>query len=340
MRHCNSTASWLLNVFLLALLLAGGLLTAAQAQSENALAARKTVDPSLHDELVFTWFGSQPNVRLQALSNLTVCVRMRNSSGSPLINEDAIVEVITNSLSKRGYTIVADMQQANYHLDIDTRYVGSSKYMPMDVLSMVASAGGALDSIMQPSGSKADSLLGLVGVMGSQIVKDRFSERTLALIIDVTIGQRIVGSVSTLVRYTERINLSETFNQQAEEAKLDREIGKGGLGLAAYGLNAAGAAAAGSFAKQNAGGVAQVDQRQPSVAVYRSSDLFGLAEETIADNSVNEGTRLVQLIQRDEDYGYYANRLFITMAEQHFNGGQIQQEIIVRIGRALAGVMP
>lgn len=140
------------------------------------------------------------NIRPASEKDMLVYVRYRNSSGSVLDVRDAVMNEITHS----GYRIVKDIDQAQYILTADLRFVGkksSDTYGHTVFGALLGAVAGAVIG-HQMGGGTTEKVVGggigaVLGGLAGKAIDNRNRIVTVDMVVDLRIGERIKGGVTT-----------------------------------------------------------------------------------------------------------------------------------------------
>ncbi|MCM8541701.1 MAG: complement resistance protein TraT, partial [Lentisphaeraceae bacterium] len=140
------------------------------------------------------------NIRPASEKDMLVYVRYRNSSGSVLDVKDSVMNEITQS----GYRIVNDMDQAQYVMIADLRFVGqksSDTYGHTVFGALLGAVAGAVIG-HQIGGGTTEKVVGggigaVLGGLAGKAIDNRNRIVTVDMVVDIRIGERIKGGVTT-----------------------------------------------------------------------------------------------------------------------------------------------
>lgn len=149
------------------------------------------------------WLNPMPNLRPQAFDRRVVYLRYRNSSGSPLPD---LFSDIRGRLEASGYRVTLNPDEAQYVIQIDTRYFGESRTRDGNLAMLGgAAAGGVVGGVIGHnvgSGSDLNTVVGagigaavVGGTMYAMANRNKMIEYNLVL--DVRVGERIQDGVIT-----------------------------------------------------------------------------------------------------------------------------------------------
>ena len=143
------------------------------------------------------------NIRPAIKKDMLVYVRYRNSSGSVLDVKDAVFNEIKDS----GYRIVDDMDQAQYVMIADLRYVGKKSHDTYGHTVFGALLGAVAGAVIghQVGGGTTEKVIGgglgaVLGGLAGKAIDNRNRIVTVDMVVDIRIGERIQGGVT--VSYT------------------------------------------------------------------------------------------------------------------------------------------
>lgn len=323
-------------------------------------------------EAVFRWYNPQPNLKPLGIEHMQVYPRIRNSSGTGYINRSLVREALTNELAESGYSTLKNPVDACFYLDMDVRHVADSKYIPLDTLAMIASGSTVLDRMIGKQGNDSQNVLKLfTSVIGPAVQERFFSENSVVLIVDVTLGQKIPGQQlpETIVNYYKGGKLTEPTSGRDQAAqdyndRLNRvslganpSFGSTGKIIADMARNAnaqpaVGGVGAREFSKGMGTGVSGsvttnkldadfVRDRALGAPGGNEHDLFGNFPFARLDVPEGEGTGIEQTSTRQDDFVLYANRLMIILDKTDFDTtAGLSERLNKRIGIAIANTLP
>ena len=140
------------------------------------------------------------NIRPASEKDMLVYVRYRNSSGSVLDVKDSVMNEITQS----GYRIVNDMDQAQYVMIADLRFVGqksSDTYGHTVFGALLGAVAGAVIGHQIGCGTTEKVVGGGIGAvlggLAGKAIDNRNRIVTVDMVVDIRIGERIKGGVTT-----------------------------------------------------------------------------------------------------------------------------------------------
>lgn len=143
----------------------------------------------------------RPKIRPASKKDMLVYVRYRNSSGSVLDVKDAVFNEIKNS----GYRIVDDMDQAQYVMIADLRFVGKKShdtYGHSIFGALIGAVAGAVIGHQVGGGGTTEKVIGgglgaVLGGLAGKAIDNRNRIVTVDMVVDISIGERIQGGVTT-----------------------------------------------------------------------------------------------------------------------------------------------
>ena len=169
------------------------------------------------------------NIRPASEKDMLVYVRYRNSSGSVLDVKDAVMSEITQS----GYRIVKDMDQAQYVMTADLRFVGkksSDTYGHTIFGALLGAVAGAVIG-NQFGGGTTEKVIGggvgaVLGGIAGKAIDNRNRIVTVDMVVDIRIGERIKGGVTTNRQGDSNRSISSSTRSNTSGASF--ESGKSG----------------------------------------------------------------------------------------------------------------
>ncbi len=163
------------------------------------------------------WLARQANLDPVPAAKMTLYFRMRNSSGSDL-DEVELQDLIKNAFASKGYTITNDISKAQYYLNADIRHFGETTGNDdAKILRGGSALGGAIAGAVignAVSGSRHAGGVGAVagGVVaygGIEILRGRNKPIKFSIVLDLQIGERIEGGVTTTNSTDNRQNIGQ-----------------------------------------------------------------------------------------------------------------------------------
>ncbi|MDH4228119.1 MAG: complement resistance protein TraT [Nitrospirota bacterium] len=143
------------------------------------------------------WLNPQPNLRMVGDDQMTVYVRVRDSSGS----EIDITGDLRAALEDRGYRVTRSLKDAQYVLNLDLRYFGENAHADGGRATMAAGIGGAIVGGVIGHQSRRAGEGAIVGGLATGMLFDvaaqRNKVREFDVVIDARIGERVEGGVQT-----------------------------------------------------------------------------------------------------------------------------------------------
>lgn len=145
-----------------------------------------------------TWLHPQPNIRMVSSDQMYVYCRVRNSAGAEVELEDAIKEALQN----REYRLTRNLEEAQFTINADLRYMGETATKKYDALIGGAAVGAGAGAVIGHNVGDNNTGIGAVagaaaGAILGDIVANRNKQREFSLVVDVRLGERIRGGVST-----------------------------------------------------------------------------------------------------------------------------------------------
>ena len=144
------------------------------------------------------WMNPQPRIRPVSSHLMYVYCRVRNSSGVDINLEEAV----RSEIEKVGYRLTRDIDEAQFMISADLRFVGESAYKTPDALlggAGLGAIGGAVlgHNVGKDNTGKGAVIGAVVGSLIGDVVANRNKMREFTMIVDVTLGERIRGGVVT-----------------------------------------------------------------------------------------------------------------------------------------------
>lgn len=144
------------------------------------------------------WMNPQPRIRPVSSHQMYVYCRVRNSSGADIDLDDAV----RSEIEKVGYRLTRNIDEAQFTINADLRFVGESAYKTPDALlggAGLGAIGGAVlgHNIGKDNTGKGALIGAAVGGLIGDVVANRNKMREFTMIVDVTLGERIRGGVVT-----------------------------------------------------------------------------------------------------------------------------------------------
>lgn len=142
---------------------------------------------------------------------MTVYVRYRNSSGSVIDIKDTVFNEVKNS----GYRVVDDLDQAQYILTADLRFVGEKASQGYGHTIFGALVGAVAGAVLghQIGKGKTEKVVGAgiggaLGGLAGKAIDNRNRIITIDMVVDIRIGERIKDGVKT----ERKANLNSSVN--------------------------------------------------------------------------------------------------------------------------------
>ncbi len=142
------------------------------------------------------WLNPQPDVRFS--DDMTVYLRVRNSSGSDF-PVSRLRSRVADEIEDAGYQLVRQPDQAQYVLRANVRGYGENA-----AAEFSSGAGAAIGGLIGYGVSSNDEYKGAAGVGGAvlgevvtNILRNRNKQIRIDLVTDLTVGERVEGSVKT-----------------------------------------------------------------------------------------------------------------------------------------------
>ncbi|OGV63630.1 MAG: hypothetical protein A3K19_29520 [Lentisphaerae bacterium RIFOXYB12_FULL_65_16] len=162
------------------------------------------------------WMKPQPPLREVSGNDMSVYLRLRNTSASPA-PVDVLQAKVRTGLQAAGYRVVDDKDQAHFSMNVDVRAYGENENVDYGagVLAgaVIGGVGGAVagHAIRQTGTSTGLGAAAGAAVVGgaAAILANRNPMVEIDLVVDLRIGERIQGGAQT-TRQTEG---NQTVNQ-------------------------------------------------------------------------------------------------------------------------------
>jgi hypothetical protein len=145
-----------------------------------------------------TWLHPQPNIRMVSSDQMYVYCRVRNSAGADVELEDAIKE----ALQDRDYRLTRNLDEAQFTISADLRYLGETATKKYDAVIAGGAIGAGTGAVIGHNVGDNNTGVGAVagaaaGALLGDIIANRNKQREYSLVVDVRLGERIHGGVST-----------------------------------------------------------------------------------------------------------------------------------------------
>lgn len=164
----------------------------------------------------------KPRAKMRPVSakDMNLYIRYRNSSGS----EMDIRDMVESEVKRSGYKLTTDIDQANYILIADLRYVGlksESGYSGAIFGAILGAVAGAVIG-NQVGGGTTEKVVGgglgaILGGAAGKAVDNRNKVITVDMVVDLSLGERIKGGVTT-----KRNQSSKQSKNQSARATTDK----------------------------------------------------------------------------------------------------------------------
>jgi len=142
----------------------------------------------------------RPRIRPASKKDMLVYVRYRNSSGSEMDIRDHVMDEVRKS----GYTITDDIDNANFLLNADLRYVGYKTHQSYGHTIFGVLIGTIAGAVIgnQVGGGKTGRAIGgaagaVLGGITGKAIDNRNRIVTVDMVVDLSIGERIKDGVTT-----------------------------------------------------------------------------------------------------------------------------------------------
>lgn len=164
----------------------------------------------------------KPRAKLRPASpkDMTIYVRYRNSSGEDLDIRDRVFDEIRKS----GYTITQDIDEANYVLIADLRYVGLKAKDGYGHAAFGALVGAVAGAVIghQVGGGTTEKVVGgglgaILGGAAGKAIDNRNKIITVDMVVDLSLGERIKGGVNTKRSTSTNQNTSQASRASTEK---------------------------------------------------------------------------------------------------------------------------
>ena len=162
----------------------------------------------------------KPRAKLRpvSLKDMSIYVRYRNSSGEDLDIRDDVFEEI----KKSGYKITQNIDEANYVLIADLRYVGlkaKDGYGHAVFGAILGAVAGAVIGHQVGGGGTTEQVVGgglgaILGGTAGKALDNRNKIITVDMVVDLSLGERIKGGINT-----KRSTSTNQTTSQAARAK-------------------------------------------------------------------------------------------------------------------------
>lgn len=143
---------------------------------------------------------SQMGLRQVSSSDMTVYLRVKNSSGSPV---SGLYNRIAEQLRQAGYQITRNIDEAQYTLLADTRYYGENRKKDGGGAILTgAGLGGITGAVIGHNVGDGNRNVGAaagaaMGAIAGNILANRNKMVEIDLVVDVRVGERVEGGVQT-----------------------------------------------------------------------------------------------------------------------------------------------
>lgn len=152
-------------------------------------------------DVKFKWINPQPRIRPVNEDQMYAYVRVRNSSGSD-IDEFAFEDAVLDALDRRRYRITRNIDEAQFILNADLRYLGDAADKKFDAVVGGAIVGGGAGAVIgnnvgNDNATGGAAIGAAVGALLGNVIANRNKQRIYTLVVDVNMGERIKGGVNT-----------------------------------------------------------------------------------------------------------------------------------------------
>ncbi len=143
------------------------------------------------------WLNPQPRIRPVSSDQMYVFCRVKNSSGTDVDLRRAILDEV----EAQGYRLTRNVDEAQFTLTADLRYLGETATKQHDAVVGSAIIGGIAGAVIgNNSGGRTGEGAAIGAVAGAllgDVTEKRNKDREFTLVVDVIIGERIRGGVNT-----------------------------------------------------------------------------------------------------------------------------------------------
>lgn len=177
----------------------------------------------------------KPRAKLRPASpnDMKIYVRYRNSSGEDLDIRDKVFDEI----KKSNYTITQNIDEANYVLIADLRYVGlkaKEGYGHAIFGALLGAVAGAVLGDKIGAGGTNEQIVGgglgaLLGGAAGKAIDNRNKIITVDMVVDLSIGERIKGGINT-----KRSSSTNQATSQAARSKTQEGSNESGSSSTKY----------------------------------------------------------------------------------------------------------
>lgn len=143
---------------------------------------------------------SQMGLRQTPPSSMTVYLRVKNSSGTPV---EGLYDHVAAQLRQAGYEVTRSIGEAHYTLLADTRYYGENRERDAGAAMLTGAAlGGVTGAVVGHNVGDGNRDIGAaagaaVGAAVGNILANRNKMVEIDLVVDVRVGERVPGGVTT-----------------------------------------------------------------------------------------------------------------------------------------------
>jgi len=161
------------------------------------------------------WLNPQPNMRLVSQDQMTVFVRIKNSSASDL----DLSREVRMAVEDMGYKLTRNIDEAQYILSADVRYFGENTRVDGGRATMAAGIGGGVIGGVIGAQHGQTGTGAVVGALASGLLFDTLANRNRVreydAVVDLRLGERIKGGVRTTRSSSEDQSMSHAGGSTA-----------------------------------------------------------------------------------------------------------------------------
>lgn len=143
---------------------------------------------------------SQMGLRQASSSDMTVYLRVKNSSGSAV---SGLYDRLADQLRQAGYRVTRNIDEAQYTLLADTRFYGENRRKDGGGAILTgAGLGGITGAVIGHNVGSGNRNVGAaagaaMGAVAGNILANRNKMVEIDLVVDVRVGERVEGGVKT-----------------------------------------------------------------------------------------------------------------------------------------------
>ena len=147
------------------------------------------------------WMSPMPRLGMPGSGEMVVYLRFKNSSGSPLGD---LYEEIRTGVEQAGYTVTRNRDEAHYVLTADVRFFGENRNKDAGGALLTGGAlGGVTGAVIGHNVGNGNTGLGaaggaVIGAAAANILANRNKMVEYDIAVDIRIGERMEGGVSTV----------------------------------------------------------------------------------------------------------------------------------------------